>query len=725
MIKGLLYKWGIADLAAPLTGVVLITIVCFTLLNNREMRWQREVANLVALHQELQQARAELTTGQMLSVMLRAGDQSVRTEQVMSYLDQAVSTLNDALDLRQNIQDTPGDKQYNSALRTRLLELRNEVEAFKQTTRITLKGTEQSELDRRAAYQMIIQHINNINTRLLEDTGIALKNQDTVVRVSIGIWAGSLAGVLLLLIASSIRRTRTEVALRESEERFRAAFNQAAVGIAHVDIDGSWLRVNGTLCQMLGYSADELTRMRFQDITHADDLSKDVSQMHQLLAGEINTYVMEKRYIRKDGRQLWANLTVSLVRHSTGEPHYFIAVVENIDERKRIQADRDQLLERERVARSDAESAMRAKDHFLAVVSHELRTPLTPVTTGLDLLARSPEVMAEHSEIVVMMQRNIETESQIISDLLDVARLANNKLDVRFAMVDLHQLLRDVEQTFRISTQHKQVYLQLELGADHYHVNADARRMTQVFMNLVGNAIKFTPDGGRIVIRTADTDARRIRVEVEDNGIGLDPEVIQRLFKPFEQAEVNMARRYGGLGLGLSIARSIIELHGGTLSVVSQGPGKGACFIAEMPATAPVIARRQEASESNHGIAQKRILVVEDNGDTLQALVRLLKTLGHHVTAAQSATQGLEIGTREHFDLVLSDIGLPDFSGWELIRRLRQQVKTPAIALSGFGTEEDQKRSKEAGFSDHLTKPVDIIRLESAIRAVFENAART
>lgn len=715
--KGILYRWGLAELAGPIAGVVLVTIGCFTLLSNRELNLRRQQMDLVTMNSGLLQARAALARGYLFYVLYKSGDSSVRVEQIISYIDQSISEVDSVITVRNSWRHTPYDAEFTPQLLPTLQSMRQQLSGFRVQVQDSLRNTGGPEFELRTTHQLLTQQIVRQHDLLMLDVNEAFKRQDTVVRISIGIWAGSLAGVLLLLVMSSVRRSRTERALRDSEQRFRATFNQAAVGIAHVDTEGRWLLVNDTLCRMLGYSSDEMQSLRFQDITHVDDLSNDLHLMHRMLAGEIGSYSMEKRYICKSGSILWVNLTVAMVRNEDGSPSYFISVVEDINDRKRVHADRDELLERERKARTDAESANRAKDHFLAVVSHELRTPLTPVTTGLDLLSRDPAVMTEHGDTITMMRRNMETESQIISDLLDVVRLSNNKLELRRSVIDLHRLLRDVEQTFRVGMNTKRIRWHFSLEAGSSLVKADPLRMTQVFTNLLGNAMKFTPEDGCITVSTRNIKPGTLRVEVQDDGIGIEPHVMQRLFQPFEQAEISLARHYGGLGLGLSIARGLLELHGGTLSVSSDGLGKGACFAAELPVTiGPLSIGGRDAGQS--ATQQKRILVVEDNADTAQALTRLLKSLGHQVTVAHTGAEGLEKASAEDFDLLLSDIGLPDFSGWEMLRRLKEKKDLPAIALSGFGSQEDQHRSREAGFLTHLVKPVDVIRLENAIAGI-------
>lgn len=717
MSAGILRKWGLAELIGPIAGVVFVTIVCFTWLGNRELRLREQLAQNVEIHNLMRQARGEMTRGYLFYVLYRNGDQSVRGEQILSYFNQSLSSIDDALNYESREKNKTRHQTLSPVRKGQIELVRTRVVAFRIMMVDAIQNGSMDDIQYRATYQLISQDLTNLNSQLLSDIKDSFRKQDMVVRLSIGIWAGSLAGVLLLLVVSFYRRDKIEEALRESEGRFRATFNQVAVGLAHVSIEGDWLMVNEKLCKMLGFNERELIKCRIEDITQADDFNSELQQRKRLLAGEISSYTMEMRCIRKNKVVMWTQLTVSLMRDAFDTPRYFISVVENIDDRKRFQADRDELLERERKARTDAESANRAKDHFLAVVSHELRTPLTPVTTSLDLLFRSKTVMAEHADTLAMMRRNIEAESQIISDLLDVARLSNNKIDLRRDVLDLHGLLSEVEQTCRSGMQKKRISWHLKPDASNSCVCADSLRITQVFTNLISNAIKFTPEGGNITVTTSNPNATTIRVEVMDDGIGIEPQVIQRLFMPFEQAEINLARRYGGLGLGLSIARNLLELHGGTLNAESQGLGCGTRFVAELPLTTESLSVK-EIDTGQNATTRKRILLVEDNADTATALVRLLKSLGHDVTIAHSGSEAYVLAVENQYDLLLSDIGLPDFSGWELIRRLKVKKSIPAVALSGFGSEDDRRRSQDAGFITHLMKPVDIVRLENVINNV-------
>lgn len=507
--------------------------------------------------------------------------------------------------------------------------------------------------------------------------------------------------------------------LRTSEERFRATFEQAAVGIAHTTVDGYWLWVNDRLCEILGYPREELVQHTFQEITHPDDLARDVQLVHDLLDGKFPKYVREKRFIRKDGSIIWVNLTVTLSRNPDGEPGYFIGVIEDIQRRKQMEEDRHQLLLREQAARASAEAAIRAKDQLLATVSHELRTPLTPVLAGLDLLDNESTISSGAQECLKMIRGNIEMEARLVNDLLDLSRIQQAKLELRCDTTEIHGLLRLVLSFFEHEVKAEGLDLRLDLQAREHILFADPGRLQQVFWNLVSNAVKYTSRGGRITVQSYN-EPGLLKIAVTDTGIGITPEVMSRLFNAFEQGEQTLTRRYSGLGLGLSISKALIEMHGGQLTAESDGSGKGSTFTVTLPLAGTDGAGTAMLSPPSAKPPYRgcRLLLVEDNPDIQKVLSRLLERSGHTVKTASSVHEALEATQSDHYDLLVSDIGLPDASGWELLRELRKTQTVPAIAISGFGTPEDQEKSREAGFSRHLVKPINYQVLRDAIEQV-------
>ena len=370
------------------------------------------------------------------------------------------------------------------------------------------------------------------------------------------------------------------------------------------------------------------------------------------------------------------------------------------------------------------ETANRTKDQFLAMLSHELRTPLTPVISALEGLETEPGQTEDAKAALAMIHRNVELETQLIDDLLDVTRIAKDKLQLRFVPVDAHLAISNVVEICRAEADSKKLHVHLNLRADTHNVAADAAKFQQIIWNLLKNAIKFTPEEGEIAISSLNPSPEVLTISMRDTGIGMDPEVMQRIFDPFEQGNRSLERRFGGLGLGLAISKSLAQAHGGTLTAKSDGRDRGSTFLLSMqtisPAetlTAPV---RTRDETSRQGL---KILLVDDHQDTCAALEKLLVRRGYLVAATHNMRSAMEAAVRNKFDLLISDVALPDGTGMELMMQLRAISNIPGIAISGFGNNGDIERSLQAGFSEHLIKPVRLDTLQAAIEQALQGAA--
>ncbi|HYE20572.1 MAG TPA: ATP-binding protein [Tepidisphaeraceae bacterium] len=433
-------------------------------------------------------------------------------------------------------------------------------------------------------------------------------------------------------------------------------------------------------------------------------------------------------------RQLGANVTLleRPVRMIT-----LVSAVRSALQARRRQYQVRELLAREHMARADAESASRAKDHFLATLSHELRTPLTPVLLSLSELLRDPALPpAARGELDVARQ-NVELQARLIDDLLDVTRISRGKLVLRRETVDLHAVVRHaVDISCGGSADAKGLDVRTQLAATRTAVGGDGARLSQVFWNLIRNAVKFTPAGGRIRIATRDAeDDGSVEVTVEDSGVGIEPGALSRIFDEFEQEGHHVTARFGGLGLGLTICKALVELHGGTIRAHSEGRGHGARFLVTLPATAPAPALTPQADPAagvpgrgpRDGGPQSlglRILLVEDHEHTAKAMSRILRRMSCEVCDAPDVVTAKQLASSRAFDGVISDLGLPDGSGLDLMRHLRAEYGLIGIALSGYGMDDDVRRSLEAGFARHLTKPIDPAQLGRAIAEVFRATDR-
>ena len=386
-------------------------------------------------------------------------------------------------------------------------------------------------------------------------------------------------------------------------------------------------------------------------------------------------------------------------------------------------------------AREAAEAANRAKDHFLAVLSHELRTPLTPTLTTIQSMESDAALPAEFRESVEVIRRNVELEVRLIDDLLDLTRVSRGKLELNLQRTDGHDALRQAIAICDSDLRGKQLSLTLDLRATSTVVMADAARLQQVFWNLLKNAVKFTASGGSVHVRTRNrpsepggsaagpsADGCHLIVDITDTGIGIEPATLSKIFDAFEQGGKEITRQFGGLGLGLAISRALAEQHGGTLAAASGGVGHGATFTVTLPVAAVAATPDVPPTPANGCAADAlvgcRVLLVDDHIDTARAMGKLLQRWGCIVQTADTVASGLKAAEACRPDVLISDIGLPDGSGLDLIRQLLARHPVRGIAVSGFGMEEDQARSRAAGFMEHLVKPVDVKRLEQMVRKV-------
>jgi signal transduction histidine kinase/CheY-like chemotaxis protein len=429
---------------------------------------------------------------------------------------------------------------------------------------------------------------------------------------------------------------------------------------------------------------------------------------------EFNT---DYRVVRRDGTTHWMVDRGRAWYDESGQPMGMAGVNVDITERKRLEDRLRSAMISAEHAKNAAEQAGRAKDEFLAVLSHELRTPLTPVFAAVQLIQLKAHLNEELSTYLDIIRRNLELEARLIDDLLDLTRIVRGKIILDRKPLNICTVIERVVDICRPDIDARKLHFGVEIKNPPHQVDGDASRLQQALWNVLKNAIKFTPDGGCVGIQSYREDGHVI-VEVSDSGIGIQAESIDRIFNAFEQEDRGVTRQFGGLGLGLTITKRLVEMHGGTISAVSQGKDKGATFRIILPLHAGEPVPTMDVRTRAHEPARRRILLVEDHGDSAMMMRTLLETSGYQVQTVGDVKQALEAAVATRFDLLISDLGLPDRSGLELVKELRARgIPMKAIALSGYGREEDVTRSREAGFSAHLTKPVDV---ETLIRAVEE-----
>jgi HAMP domain-containing protein/signal transduction histidine kinase len=357
-----------------------------------------------------------------------------------------------------------------------------------------------------------------------------------------------------------------------------------------------------------------------------------------------------------------------------------------------------------------------AKDQFLAMLSHELRTPLTPVLASAVALENEPGLSENVHESLQMIRRNVELEARLIDDLLDLTRIDKGKIQLSFEVVNAHTLLQNALEICQAEIDRKHLTPRLDLAAEKVYLRADPARLQQIFWNLINNAVKFTARDGQISIYTNDDTGDRLRIEIADTGLGIEPESLPKIFDAFEQGG---RTQLGGLGLGLAISKRLVEAHSGTITAESAGRNKGAKFTLIFPVCEKVDAQAPLAvsPRAAHHRAM-RVLLVEDHEDTKQSLTKLLRLRGYYVESASNVQSALDLIAQDQFDVLISDLGLPDGSGIDLIRRVQSDRPVLGIALTGFGMEEDIRKSREAGFKHHLVKPIDLNKLDSIIQEV-------
>ncbi len=511
-------------------------------------------------------------------------------------------------------------------------------------------------------------------------------------------------------------RKQAEAVLRQNEALFSILIEQAPLGVYVVDAQFRLQQVNSIAMPAFAHVNPLIGRdfSEVMEILWGPEVGGHCSRIfrHTLETGEryISPPFSAPRHdLGVEKAFDWETQRVTLPDGQHGVVCYFT----DVTERRRAEAALQE-------AKDAAEAANSSKDRFLAVLSHELRTPLTPVLMAAAALEHDPDLRPDVREDLAMIKRNIELETKLIDDLLDLNRITSGKLPLYLEPLDLNAAVRDVCAICRPALQERGIALELALDDDVGSVSADSARLRQVLWNVLKNAIKFTSEEGTIRVTTHRLTSGFCQVRVCDSGIGIAPEVLPRIFNAFEQGDANVTRQFGGLGLGLAICKALVDLHSGTIRAESTGAGQGSTFIIELPGTAPAaLAKSASAVLADHQrMRPLRLLLVEDHADTARALSFLLSRAGYAVITASDVEGAAAAAEREPFDLLISDLGLPDGNGHDVIRRVRAHRIVPAIAMSGYGMDEDVRRSREAGFTEHLVKPIDVPQLITAIRRV-------
>lgn len=546
--------------------------------------------------------------------------------------------------------------------------------------------------------------------------------------------------------------------VQQSQARLAEIVESSDDAILSKDLGGIVQSWNGGAHRLFGYSAEEIIGRPIATLVPPERSAEEEQIFQRLRRGERVDHLETVRRT-KDGRTIDVSVTISPIRDPAGRIVGASTIARDITERKRAEEELRAARDAAEWAKAEAEEANRVKDRFLAVLSHELRTPLTPVTMAVSMLQDRPDLNFDMRDKLELIRRNVEMEARLIDDLLDVTRIARGTIELNRTPVELSTIIRRSIEVCRPDIEAQGLHFRADLdSAESYWVEVDIPRLQQVFWKLLENAIKFTPRGGCVGIRCRlektegemggggeratgaspspsslpplapspprplnSSRPRMVLIEVTDSGVGIEPEAMPRIFRAFEQGERAVTRKFGGLGLGLAISKALVEMHGGTISVFSEGRGRGASFQVRLPLTAaPEPSESPAPAKSPHRAPRHlRILLVEDHGVTAQMMRLVLAAEGHSVEMAGNVATAMKLANEHPFDLLVSDLGLPDGTGHDLMRQLRSRGRAlPGIAISGYGQDEDIQRSHEAGFSTHLTKPASRQRLVEAIESV-------
>ena len=524
--------------------------------------------------------------------------------------------------------------------------------------------------------------------------------------------------------AVALERKRAERALRASEAQLRLVTDHATVYLVQIDREHRFKFANRGYAARFGLEPQEIVGRRLEEVVGPIAYAVIRPNADRALAGERVEFENEIVYATIPSR--WMHTVCVPERSKDGQVVGFVAVINDVTLRK----ESEQELIR---ARDQALAASRAKDDFLAALSHELRTPLNPVLLIASEAANDPDLPLKIRDDFETIARNATLEARLIDDLLDLTRITHGKMSLDVRVLDVNTVLADAVETVASELNEKRLQLTVQLGAGDHHVVGDPARLQQIFWNVLKNAVKFTPQHGTIAVETIqDQDTRRLVVRVTDSGIGMSDDEVNRVFEAFSQgshAEGGGSHRFGGLGLGLAISRKLVELHAGRIYASSAGKDQGSTFTIELPlavvqpdqqSSAPPLAEGISHKQVRPDGRNKRILVVEDHVATRVSLTRLLSRRGYDVVFAGSVSEGLQRAAEGTFDLVVSDIGLPDGDGYGLMSELREKYQLQGIALSGYGMEQDIARGRAAGFTEHLIKPINVQALDRVLKG-WEN----
>ena len=499
-----------------------------------------------------------------------------------------------------------------------------------------------------------------------------------------------------------------------------------------LDVNGLVATWNSGAARIKGYRGDEIIGQHFRRFYPKEAVQSGWPEHELEVAAAQGRFVDEGWRIRKDGSRFWALVTITALRDESSRLRGFAKLTRDLTERKRTEAleasgaEREAMLETERGARMLAQRTARMKDEFLATLSHELRTPLNAILGWAQLLrTRGTAEAGEFHRGLEVIERNARAQVRLIDDLLDLSRIMSGRVRLDVQQVALADIVRGVLDSIEPAAQAKGLRLENVLDPKSVIVSGDPARLQQVFWNLLSNAVKFTPKGGRIQVLLQRVNSH-IEFSVSDTGIGIPADFLPHVFDRFSQRDSSTHREYGGLGLGLAISKQLVDLHGGTIHAKSMGEGQGATFVVHLPLI--ILGKERDQAPRIHPAAGEildavpvpkldgvRALIVDDEGDALELIRRVLESQGASVTTVGSGEEALRLLERSEPDVIISDIGMPGMDGYQFMRRMRaaepKDRRTPALALTAFARPDDRKHAILAGYQAHLAKPFDMAEL--------------
>ncbi len=544
-----------------------------------------------------------------------------------------------------------------------------------------------------------------------------------------------LEDVNVVLRQEALERQRAQELLRQSDERLRHALTAGRLGTWDWEIATDRVTTYGHLLPLFGLADDQFSGKRgdFIGSMHDEDRPRVEQLLQQSLRGEIE-YDTDFRVVWPDNSVHWLMGKGVVSKSDDGVPRHMIGVNMEITELKNAQHERERLLLNEKDLRARAEAANRLKDEFLATVSHELRTPLNAILGWTTLLRKGQLDDRGIDKALETVERNARSQTKLIEDLLDISRITTGHLKLEVQSLDLPAVIRAALESLHPAAEARQIKLQALVDNAAGPVWGDPQRMQQIVWNLLSNAIKFTPKGGQVQVRLERANSY-VELAVSDTGQGISENFLPHVFERFKQEDASSKRKHGGLGIGLAIVRQLVELHGGQVTAESAGEGKGATFRVVLPI---MLARRKSVHEDQrpatpasvgarseqHLLSGLRVLAVDDEADARELLAELLTANGVDVRVAASGVDALATLKQWRPDVLISDIGMPDMDGYELLRELRfkenkdKHTRLPALALTAYASAEDRMRALQSGFQMHIAKPVDPEELTTVLASL-------